>query len=222
MPRKGLEDTFNKCNFDIGWALTGGSRKNIKGCPTRYNKCLGAVYCDQEICPFFNKDMRLSYTLEKIKTQTCFHCKEALKHRESALLSAKADTLMTNTRDSNAVSPSFRSLLSVSPVYELSMCFQRQDESKIECKVQDMLSFIKGKYPTMRQFYNARKLKDQKEKQKEIIGKVQSSENKTALYKTDNLSYSSKCLKELSDSLECPQELLRARSTILVCYMLKR
>ncbi|KAI8348445.1 hypothetical protein EDC96DRAFT_600752 [Choanephora cucurbitarum] len=74
---------------------------------------------------------------------------------------------MTNTKDSNAVSPSFRSLLSVSPVYELSMCFQRQDESKIECKVQDMLSFIKGKYPTMRQFYNARKLKDQKEKQKE-------------------------------------------------------
>ena len=81
-PRKGLEDTFNKCNLDIGWALTGGSRKNIKGCPTHYNKCLGAVYCDQEICPFFNKDMRLSYTLEKIKTQICFHCKEALKHRE--------------------------------------------------------------------------------------------------------------------------------------------
>ena len=51
-PRKGLEDTFNKCNLDIGWALTGGSKKNIKGCPTRYKKCLGAVYCGQEICPF--------------------------------------------------------------------------------------------------------------------------------------------------------------------------
>ncbi|KAI8371971.1 hypothetical protein EDC96DRAFT_586543 [Choanephora cucurbitarum] len=46
---------------------------------------------------------------------------------------------MTNTKDSNAVSPSFRSLLSVSPVYELSMCFQRQDESKIECKHKESL-----------------------------------------------------------------------------------
>ncbi|KAI8352833.1 hypothetical protein EDC96DRAFT_546530 [Choanephora cucurbitarum] len=46
---------------------------------------------------------------------------------------------MTNTKDSNAVSPSFRSLLSVSPVYEPSMCFQRQDESKIECKHKESL-----------------------------------------------------------------------------------
>ncbi|KAI8364322.1 hypothetical protein EDC96DRAFT_544920 [Choanephora cucurbitarum] len=105
-----------------------------------------------------------------MKTQICFHCKEALKHREliwlATLLSAKADTLMTNTRDSNAVSPSFLSLLSVSPVYELSMCFQRQDESKIECKVQDML--LRENILLCVNFTVQKKLKDQKEKQKEI------------------------------------------------------
>ncbi|KAI8320768.1 hypothetical protein EDC96DRAFT_582280 [Choanephora cucurbitarum] len=40
------------------------------------------------------------------------------------------------------------------------VCFQQQDDSKIECKVQDMLPYIKEKYPTMRQFYNAKMLKD--------------------------------------------------------------
>ncbi|KAI8375678.1 hypothetical protein EDC96DRAFT_541118 [Choanephora cucurbitarum] len=44
-PCKGLEDTFNKCNLDTGWALTGSLKKNIRGCPTCYKKCLGAVYC---------------------------------------------------------------------------------------------------------------------------------------------------------------------------------
>ncbi|OBZ81170.1 hypothetical protein A0J61_10781, partial [Choanephora cucurbitarum] len=53
-PRKGLEDTFNKSNLDIGWALTGGSKKNIKGCPTRYKKRLvlhEKVQNDQFIAP---------------------------------------------------------------------------------------------------------------------------------------------------------------------------
>ena len=98
----------------------------------------------------------------------------------------------------NALSPSLRSLLSVFPVYEFSMCFQQQDESKIECKVQDMLPFIKRKYPTMRQFYHAKKLKDQKETHKQITNlrlQFEATCHKELLYKSRQNSKCDNCGK---------------------------
>ncbi|KAI8370075.1 hypothetical protein EDC96DRAFT_542849 [Choanephora cucurbitarum] len=174
----------------------------------------------------------------------------------------------------NALSPSLRSLLSVSPVYGFSMPFQQQDESKIECENSRCVNFesnLISEESITRFLFIVNptnfdpKYVDHKNELKEddyqayfsetfsddvpavqwpqkpeyalharvysthtsgvhyfTIGKVQSSCNETTLHKIDNLSYSSKCLKELSDSFECSQKLLRARNTIFICYKLKR
>ncbi|KAI8385630.1 hypothetical protein BD560DRAFT_443668 [Blakeslea trispora] len=92
-----------------------------------------------------------------------------------------------------------RSLFCVYPHYEFNMCLEQKEQLRKKQVIPDALPFIKGNYPTMKQYFAARQIKDQEAKKKKMGElKIQFEEvyRRELLYKTRESSGCNSCGKQ--------------------------